>query len=300
NFWGATTVLPGDLKDVKVEAYKIQSYNDDNGNGRYDVGEIYTVDPQKGQVANLYRTWGPGNWKATKLIPFKFYDITSNPPRQLSVIVRDRNQNLQWDPHTNDTPYEYIFVLDSDYDSTGNNWNPTAGGRDFMDEINQNGGPVLWTFWWYPRGSREQFANDFTMEFYAPKVNTVKDTFVFVAQANSYSTELAKADVDKINVFPNPYYGYHYREVAPDNKYVTFSHLPDEATIRIFDLSGVLVKTIKHTAANGQFETWNLQNENNYPVASGVYVVHIDMPKLGKKKILKLVIIQEQQMLKVY
>lgn len=302
NFWGETTVSPGDLKDVKVEVFKIQSYVDANGNGKYDVGEIYTADSVggKGQVANLYRTWGPGTHVATRFIPFKFWDITSNPPRQLSVIVRDRNQNQQWDPHTNDTPYEYIFVLDSDYDPTGNNWNPNAGGRDFMDEITQNGGPVLWTFWWYPRGTREQFANDFTMEFYAPKVNTVKDTFVFVAKANSYSTELAKADVDKINVFPNPYYGYHYREVAPDNKYVTFSHLPDEATIRIFDLSGVLVKTIKHTASNGQFETWNLQNENNYPVASGVYVVHIDMPKLGKTKILKLVVIQEQQMLKVY
>lgn len=300
NFWGETTVLPGDLKDVKVEVYKIQSYIDANLNGKYDVGELYTVDPNKGQVANLYRTWGPGNHVATKLIPFKFYDITSNPPRQLSVIVRDRNRNQQWDPHTSDTPYEYIFVLDSDYDSTGNNWNPNAGGRDFMDEITQNGGPVLWSFWFYPRGSREQFANDFTMEFYAPKVNTVKDTFTFVARANTFNPELAKADVEKINVFPNPYYGYHYRETAPDNKYVTFSHLPDEATIRIFDLSGVLVKTIYHQATNGQFETWNLQNDNNLPVASGIYIVHIDMPKLGKKKVLKLVIIQEQQMLKVY
>lgn len=300
NFWGETTVSPGDLKDVKVEVYKIQSYVDANGNGKYDVGEIYTVDPEKGQMANLYRTWGPGNHVASKLIPFKFYDITSNPPRQLSVIVRDRNTNQQWDPHTNDTPYEYIFVLDSDYDPTGNNWNPNAGGRDFMDEITQNGGPVLWSFWFYPRGTREQFANNFTMEFYAPKVNTVKDTFTFVAKGNTFDVELAKTDVDKINVFPNPYYGYQYRETAPDNKYVTFSHLPDEATIRIFDLSGVLVRTIQHDPNNGQFETWNLQNDNNLPVASGIYVVHIDMPKLGKKKVLKLVVIQEQQMLKVY
>lgn len=54
--------------------------------------------------------------------------------------------------------------------------------------------------------------------------------------------DLAKKDVEKINVFPNPYYGYQYRELAPNNKYVTFSHLPDNAIIRIFDLSGVLVK----------------------------------------------------------
>lgn len=300
NFWGETTVLPGDLKDVRVEAYQIASYADTNGNGRYDVGEIYTVDPNKGQIANLYQTWGAGNWLSSSLVPFKFYDISSNPPRQLSVIVRDRNANGQWDPHTDATPFNYIFVLDSDYDPTGNNWNPTAGGRDFMEEIIQNGGPVLWSFWWYPRGTREQFANDFTMEFYAPKVNTSADKFTFVSKSNSVNSELAKADVEKINVFPNPYYGYHYRETAPNNKYVTFSHLPDQATIRIFDLSGVLVRTIEHSSNNGQFETWDLQNDNNLPVASGVYIVYIDMPQLGKTKILKLAIIQEQQMLKVY
>jgi FAD synthase len=76
--------------------------------------------------------------------------------------------------------------------------------------------------------------------------------------------------------------------------------LPDNAIIRIFDLSGVLVKTINHTSNNGQFDTWNLANDNNYPVASGVYIVYIDMPDLGTTKILKLAIIQEQQMLKVY
>jgi hypothetical protein len=114
------------------------------------------------------------------------------------------------------------------------------------------------------------------------------------------SKDLAKADVEKINVFPNPYYGYQYRETSPTSKYVTFNHLPDNAVIRIFDLSGVLVKTIDHVSTSGQFDTWNLTNDNNYPVASGIYIVYVDMPDLGTTKILKLAIIQEQQMLKVY
>lgn len=126
------------------------------------------------------------------------------------------------------------------------------------------------------------------------------DVFAFSTTAPTYSMDLAKEDVNKINVFPNPYYGYQYREIAPDNKYVTFSHLPDNAIIRIFDLSGVLVRTINHVSTSGQFETWNLQNDNNYPVASGIYIVYIDMPDLGKTKILKLAVIQEQQILKVY
>jgi hypothetical protein len=125
------------------------------------------------------------------------------------------------------------------------------------------------------------------------------DEFTFTAPTKTVNTDLARLDVEKINVFPNPYYGTHYREVTREGKYVTFSHLPARATIRIFDLAGVLVATIDKNGPD-QFVRWNLQNNNNYPVASGIYVVHIDMPELGATKILKLAIIQEEQILRVY
>ena len=115
----------------------------------------------------------------------------------------------------------------------------------------------------------------------------------------TFSSEQQKADVAKINVFPNPYYGTHYRELTREGKYVTFNHLPQKAIIRIFDLSGVLVRTI-NKEDNSQFTRWDLTNNNNYPVASGIYVVHVDMPELGRSKILKLAIVQEEQILNVY
>ena len=133
--------------------------------------------------------------------------------------------------------------------------------------------------------------------------NTGNDKFTFSIPKKQVSNATAKEDVKNINVFPNPYYGYQNRETSRENHYVTFSHLPQNAIIRIFDLSGVLVRTINHNSAdlnNGQFERWNLQNDSNYPVASGVYVVYIDMPGVGTTKILKLAVIQEQQILKVY
>lgn len=300
NFWGETTVAAPDLKDIRIDVFAVQSYTDTNGNGKYDVGEPYVVDPAKGQMANLYSTWGPGNWEASALVPFKVFDISGDTPRQLSVIVRDRDQNGQWDPDDGTIQYNYVFILDTDYDPTGNDWNPTAGGRDFMDEITINGGPVLWSFWWVPRGSREQMAADFTMTFIAPKVNSSGDTFVIEAPSVTNDPNLAKADVDKVNVFPNPYYGTQNRETSRSNHYVTFNHLPEKATIRIFDLSGVLVKTINHVSTSGQFDIWNLQNDNNYPVSSGIYIVHIEMPTLGKTKILKLAVLQEKQILQVY
>ncbi len=75
--------------------------------------------------------------------------------------------------------------------------------------------------------------------------------------------------------------------------------MPQKAIIRIFDLSGVLVRTI-NKEDNSQFIRWDLTNNNNYPVASGIYVVHVDMPELGRSKILKLAIVQEEQILNVY
>ncbi|MCL5030706.1 MAG: hypothetical protein M1480_16965 [Bacteroidetes bacterium] len=298
NFWGATTVAPGDLRSVHVDVSKVQSYTDVNGNGKYDVGEPYIVDPAKGQMVNFYTTWGGGHWEKTGLMPMKFYAIEPDgSKRQLDVVVRDRDKNGQWDPDDGGKyAYNYVFVLNTTYDPTGNHWNPTNGGRDFMDEILNDGGPVLWTFWWYPRGTNEQFANDFTMDFTAPKVNTNKDVFSFTAPNVTYNADVAKADIDRINVFPNPYYGVNPQELDKYSRWVTFTHLPVNATIRIFNLAGQLVRTIQKSS-NDQFQRWNLMTDNNYPVASGLYIVYIDMPDLGKSKVLKVAIIQEQQIL---
>jgi hypothetical protein len=49
-----------------------------------------------------------------------------------------------------------------------------------------------------------------------------------------------------------------------------------------------------------QFLRWDLANTSNFPVASGIYVVHVDMPDLGTTKILKVAIIQEQEILNSY
>jgi hypothetical protein len=131
------------------------------------------------------------------------------------------------------------------------------------------------------------------------KPNTSADSFVYTEPAVTKSVAKAKLDVEKINVFPNPYYGFNSRETSRAGKYVTFSHLPNKATIRIFDLAGKQVRVI-HKNDDTQFINWDLLNENSYPVASGVYVVYVDMPGIGATKILKLAVVQEQQILNVY
>lgn len=103
----------------------------------------------------------------------------------------------------------------------------------------------------------------------------------------------AKEEVKKINVFPNPYYGVNNFELSQDQRYVTFTHLPEKATLRIFNLGGIHVKTLKKNDP-GQFFRWDLRNEKGYFVASGLYIVYIDLEEVGTT-ILKLAVIMEEQ-----
>ncbi len=150
-------------------------------------------------------------------------------------------------------------------------------------------------------GSAPPFANPLPevgtiFRITSTKPNTLADTFSFVAPKPTFDASKAKDDIKLINVFPNPYYGVNTEELNKYQRFVTFSHLPEKATIRIFNLAGVLVRTVEKTTA-GQYQRWDLSNESGLPVASGLYIAYIEMPDVGETKIIKLSIIQERQIL---
>jgi hypothetical protein len=303
NFTGSS-VAPGDFKSVEIRFTAKTAYDDTNRNGKYDLGEKYYFDVTKGQKAFFYRTWSNATYEGFFDVPFQVYDI-ENPasPRQLNVVVRDRNANLQWDisdAAENVTPYEYVWILDDNYDPTGRRWNPSTGTGFMTNGSNHKAYPVLWALWLGQRGTREPYGADVTIQLIPNRVNTPADTFQYVTQKPTIGDiQLAKEDVEKINAFPNPYYGFNLMETDRLVKYITFNHLPKKATIRIFNLAGVLVRTI-YKDDDTQFARWDLRNEHNLPVASGIYIAHIDMPEIGKTKIVKLMIVQEEEFLPVY
>ncbi len=120
---------------------------------------------------------------------------------------------------------------------------------------------------------------------------TVDDEYEFETDASYIDNSLATNDLDKIAVVPNPYVVTNAIERAniqdrndrgPRRMY--FNHLPRECTIRIYTMSGELVKTLHHSAAmdDGK-EYWDLTTKDNFPVAYGVYVYHVDAGELGEK-----------------
>jgi hypothetical protein len=108
----------------------------------------------------------------------------------------------------------------------------------------------------------------------------------------------ARREVERVNVFPNPYYGMNRSELSRFQRFVTFNHLPRTAVIRIFNLAGIHVKTIRKDD-DSQFATWDLNNENGLPAAGGLYLAHLELHDangidLGEKT-LKLMIVREEQ-----
>jgi hypothetical protein len=99
-------------------------------------------------------------------------------------------------------------------------------------------------------------------------------------------------------VVPNPYYAFSgYEKSSLDNR-VKITNLPSNCTVSIFNVNGTLVRKLKRAldsnnqtgggiAGNNQDTTldWDLKNESNIPVGSGIYIVHIDAGSLGEKTV---------------
>ena len=92
------------------------------------------------------------------------------------------------------------------------------------------------------------------------------------------------AELDEIGIVPNPYKGVSQYEVSNLSDLVRFTDMPEEATIRIFSVSGTLVKTLVKSGPERTIE-WDLQTEAGLPIASGIYLVHVDVPGVGTKVI---------------
>ena len=239
-------------------------------------------------------------------VPFSAWDMETTPPTRLAIAILENNvaaglvDGKWWPPLVGVNNYastgarEWFFILSTPYGAGANGTDNPAYHTNLASD---DALPLMWVSLVDRRAAVPWAAGDEWI-IYANHINTPADTFTFVAPKVTASDDVAKVDVEKVNVFPNPYFGFNLAETSKYERYVTFSHLPKNATIRIFTLSGVLVRTlIKPTDETQQFLRWNLNNESGLPVAAGMFIAYIDMPDLGKTKILKFAVIPESQIL---
>jgi len=258
-----------------------------------ETANVVYVQEGTGSIATLYGARGydladhpmnpnPGSSDPfTVRIPFEVWSIDDQ--KQINIIIYDREGDPTVFPFYafNPAGRMYCEFLATDYHE-----NVVDINGPEVDNLTWN------TVWW-----EADWVNGDVLTFqYDNPIVKGTDRWTFTTTEEAYSSTLAQDQVGDINVFPNPYYGVNSEELNKYNRFVTFTHLPEKAKIRIFNLAGVLVQTIDKDDP-GQFIRWDLNNESNLPVASGLYIAHIELPDLGTSTVLKVAIIQEEQIL---
>ncbi len=114
------------------------------------------------------------------------------------------------------------------------------------------------------------------------------DRFYFRTRSASEDIQQAKSRLDQVAVVPNPYTAAASWEPprltasGRGDRLLYFIHLPSQAMIRIYTMSGEHVKTLHHQSAidNGA-KQWNMLTKDGLDLAPGVYFYHVDAGKMG-------------------
>ena len=110
-------------------------------------------------------------------------------------------------------------------------------------------------------------------------------TFNTADIAPTISKSIGEDKLADIKAVPNPYYAYSEYETGRLEYLIKIINLPQECTINIFTVNGVLVRTYEKDDATTSSVDWNLKNQDGIPIASGLYIIHIEAPGLGEKVI---------------
>ncbi len=131
-----------------------------------------------------------------------------------------------------------------------------------------NDGPGTSTNGWYNKYSFDM--DDIATQTQADVTDSIKDSIM-----------------NLINVVPNPYYAYsNYETNRLDNR-IKIVNLPDECTIKIYTVSGTLVRTFTKDDSRVTSIDWDLTNGAGIPIAGGLYLIHVDVPSIDRERILK-------------
>lgn len=93
----------------------------------------------------------------------------------------------------------------------------------------------------------------------------------------------AENALDLIKIVPNPYYGTSNYEKGQIDNTVKITNLPKICTVSIYNVSGTLVRRVHlDSEENVKGWDWDLKNNDNVSIASGVYIIHVDAGEFGE------------------
>ncbi|NWF49698.1 MAG: hypothetical protein HXY49_04075 [Ignavibacteriaceae bacterium] len=207
----------------------------------------------------------------SKPVKFTVLAKTLTGDKKLKFRFRDNNNSGS---ATLDSHNDYIEVL------TASNQNPTqrkATWRIEVDTTGLNGVPVV----------APSTGDRYELRLLFPYSS--QDKFTFSTKSQRINSDLAKEQFSKQPyVVPNPYVGaasfepQRFAVTGRGERKIEFRNLPNQCEIRIYTLTGELVKTIKHDGdINTGAVSWDLRNLDNLEVAPGLYLYHVDGKDIG-------------------
>ena len=202
----------------------------------------------------------------------KFKIIAKTDSGDIQMDFRFRNQN---DNQTLSEPGDYIEIITAPYS------NPLVRKATWRIDVDTTG-----------LGSGGSYTEPTEGDIF--KLNLIipyssSDKFTFRSKAQFVDLNKAKSDFsEQPYVVPNPYVGaasfepQRFAVSGRGERKMEFRNLPANSTVRIYTVTGELVKTLHHDGnINKGVVVWDLRNEDELDIAPGLYVYHVDGGKVG-------------------
>ncbi|MCX6829078.1 MAG: hypothetical protein NT002_07310 [candidate division Zixibacteria bacterium] len=270
NFWGGyldPAAMPDSFTTVEVR------FMGSKANGQY-----------------AYNYLRPGySYQDYFRVPFQVWDVVNN--RQLNAAFVEWSGSTvydsTWGPNASAAELggrEYLFVLKSPYSGD----EPLNSAINYTTEDFGDGSAFdfMYALWPALLSATDVIDSGDVLEFLWANPSDNNDRFTFQTTAAVQNNEaLAKNALDDIRVVPNPYYAFSIYEANQFDRQVRFLGMPDNFTLRIFNIAGDKVRTLssRDKAPGQSWLVWNLQTDEGSPVAGGVYIWYLDAPGIGAK-----------------
>jgi hypothetical protein len=251
--------------------------------GSYPVDSLVVATPMGG-------TGGYGFW-SYRGNDYEVYWM----PKDVGGLV---NTVVVLDAMSGDTVPYAPFTENAATDSLANSWSFHSTPTGVSDTLvyDNPGPPPLGTKYLYICGGKVNLKNGLDLVTGDPRPEDGEVWHVYagadlapasaygrmqVASTPAYFDQVAQEL--NVKVVPNPYIIWNEWQTQFVQRRLKFINLPNECTIRIFNLNGELVRTIVHSETSeggisnnlGGDEWWDVLSENQQLVASGVYIYHI-------------------------
>ena len=241
-------------------------------------------------------------------------DMTFNPSSNL-VITTDVSSLL--DLYAGGQ--HFVYVTDSEYDECAEireRLDPSFGASPFRKRRALE--RITWAGMLYAAEGTQMLSydeglipNDVTIKLRVDNPYQVEEG---TGEFNGYPTYLIKldnvaadgisseSDMDEalraIKAVPNPYLGYSAYETSQFTNTVKITNLPANATITIYSLDGRFIRQYKRNEVGAPVTgrnraitmqqispalEWDMKNSKGIPIASGVYLIHIDASGIGER-----------------